>query len=429
MSDQRAFAFKTEEQNKEKIFRRRRPRLYNGRVKDDQQLSLTEAMTGVPRFYRLAVLVMVLEAVGRGLSQKAQIAEELALDEATTSDVLELARWLNFLTLTDDEISLTQNGRTFVDSVPARGRLFSHAIFQRNLIQRVQFLKRQAVENEVDPPDNLVACKLALEALTTLTPLEIQKRAEILAELLDAAYKPSRIDWKTGDTLAAYQNITFEFEGRTFLTTLAARQFSSEREIRIGFPYQVRRFVDDRGLGLSERLWGRASLESADRKATWFGSVPVHRSTVSVANRGGRDLRRLLVTCVPFVTLAVSILSARPSPRSSFRLTSDMYGVRVLDGDRDLGSLFETLELLAQNLHLTVVRGLPKLLSHAPPDVVRFGTGEDLLHIMVDTQMIVSRGSTFELSPAFVAELREAAQDSVSMYERLKPAIEAAAQL
>lgn len=391
-------------------------------MSDDRQLDLTSKITEVPQANSLPLFIRLLEAVERG-SAVDELPEALGVDERTVDYYLDFARWLKFLT-GDREPKFTETGLAFATSTPGRGRLFSSALFSRPLVQSVQALKRDSIDEEegMEALSTREACQQAITRLTDLSPSTAERRASGLASMIDAAHRASRIDWQTGESLPAYQNVTFDFPGRTFLTAMAARQFTTTYEFRVGFPRQVRVFVDKRGHSLNARYWARASYESADQQATWFGAIPVNEATQHIAERGGRDLRKLLTMCAPYVTLAVVLLTWRDrAGRPSIRLTDDMYGLRFWNQDHELGAPSVVIEDFGRMLGLVPVKGVPRALRNAPPDLLEKGSDADLVAVLLEAGIVVRKDTRYDVVRWFEDELREGGDAYPPFIERLKP--------
>ena len=386
------------------------------------QLDLTSSITDVPQANSLPLFVRLMEEFLRGTTQVDALAEKLEVEPRTVSYYLDFGRWLGFLQIRAGDHVFTETGSAFAHSVPGRGRLFSQAMFRQKLVQAINTLKRDSLdENGVESLSTREAAERAIDAMSDLATSTVERRASGVAHMLEAAYKSSRIDWKTGQPAAAYRHLVLDFPGRTFLTAMAARQFVSSKEVRIGFPRQIVMFVRDHGHRLSASTWQRASYDSSDGKATWFGSVPVNESTVDVAERRGRDLRKLLIHCAPFVGLATALLTWRDAAkRPVVRVTQDMYGVKLWANDREIGSPTAVLQTFAEALDLSVVQGVPKALRHAPDDLVSFGTDDDLLEVLVAAGILKIRDTTFEVMSGLEDELRESEHDASSTIDKLR---------
>jgi hypothetical protein len=387
------------------------------------QLDLTATITDVPQANSLPLFIKLIDQLVHGVFDSAALAEKLGVDERTVHYYLEFGRWLGFLNTRTGVHGFTETGSAFAHSVPARGRLFSQAMFRQKLVQTINALKRESADVDgVERLSTRVAAEKAIDAMSDLAQSTVERRASGVAHMLDAAYQSSRIDWRTGAPATEYRNLVLDFPGRTFLTAMAARQFVSSKEVRIGFPRQVVTFVRDHGHKLSATTWQRASYESSDGKATWFGCVPINESTVDVAERRGRDLRRLLVSCVPFVTLTAALLTYRDAAkRPIVRLTRDMYGIKIWAHDREIGTLRAVIERFAAELGLVIVQGIPKALRHAPDALLEQGDDEDLLEILVACGMLKIHDTAFEVRQGLDDEFREAEHDSSSTMEKLKP--------
>ncbi len=389
----------------------------------DTQLDLTQTLHEVPQANSLPLFITLLEDVGRSGGNVEERAEQRAIEERTVHYYLDFARWLEFAVSREKgTYELTDLGKTFVESVPARGRLFAQALFGKELIQAINALKRESRdEDDLEQLSTLEASRRAITRLTDLADSTAERRASAVAHMLEAAYRPSRIDWNTGQEMEAYNNVTFDFQGRTFLTAMAARQFTTTREYRIGFPCQVSVYAGSEGHGLSHRIWNRASWDGKDGRSTYFGPVPIDSTTSEIAARGGRDLRKLVTMCAPYVTLAVALMTWRDHRgRPAIRLTHDMYGLKFWCDNDELGSPIEVIERLAQALDLFPVKGVPRALTHAPAALVETGNDTDLLETLLTCGMVRREDTTFELAPGFEAELRDGSEANPSLLERLR---------
>lgn len=398
-----------------------------GMADETVQLDLTLSVTVVPQANNLALFVRLMDEIHRGVQTVEGLAEVLEVEERTVNYYLDFGRWLKLI---GSGTKFTELGMSFAESVPARGRIFAKAMFARKLIKTVQALKRDSTnEDELETLDTRNACLKAIKGLTDLSESTAARRASGVALMLEAAYKPSRIDWATGET-ASDRRLKLEYDGRSFATALGARQFGVAREFRIGFPKQVRQFVEHDGQGINAKTWSRASWNTSDGGAVWFGGVPINASTVEVANRGGRDLRRFLVQVVPYVALSVAVLTFRDRVgRPSTRLTHDMYGLRVWHQDRDVGTPLGVIEQLATALDLVPTKAVPRELINAEPQLVEPGDDRDLIETLLAAGFISADDTTYVVSPGIDAELREARDDAASLAELLKPAWEGFAQM
>jgi len=395
------------------------------------QLDLTAALTNVPQANNLGLFIRLIEEISEHATLL-ELVETLEVEERTVQFYADFGRWLGFVqecsqdprkTGDGREWMLTETGQAFADSVPARPRLFTRAMFGRKLIQTIQGLKRDSVDEfGVEQLTTREAAEQAIRALTHFAESTIERRASATAHMLEIAYNPSRIDWETGAVRKEYKSLILDFPGRTFLTSMSARQFGLPRETRIGFPKQVHHFVLNDGHGLAPAVWGRASWESADKTATWFGPVPVTVHTIEVAERGGRDLRRLLMACVPYVSILSALLlpKERGAVGAALRLTRDMYGLKLWQFDRELGGLLEVIEDFAARLSLTPVKGIPKSLRHAPEHLTEKGTDLELLGVMLVCGILREKGTTFELSPGFEDELREGSEENPALMPKVR---------
>lgn len=387
------------------------------------QLELAATLTEIPQANSLTLFVRVMEELMRGTHDAEQLSERLHVDVRTVQYYLEFGRWIEFLKVVEGVHVLTETGSGFAHSVPARGRLFAQGMFRQKLVQAINALKRDSVDaHGVEGISTREATERAIAALSDLADSTVERRASGVAHMLEAAYRPARIDWSTGQTLEVFRHLVMDFPGRTFLTSMATREFVKGREIRIGFPKQVAAFVRDHGHRLSASTWQRASYGSTDGTATWFGAVPVNETTVDVAERRGRDLRRLLVHCVPHVTLLAALLTWRDAARRPLvRVTQDMYGVRIWVRDREVGGMMEVLERFALALELVMVRGVPKALRHAPAELIEPGDQDDLLEVAVGCGILKIRDTAFEVMQGLEEEFRDAPTLSDSTFDRLKP--------
>ena len=395
---------------------------------DVVQLDLTLSVTVVPQANNLALFVRLVDELHRGVDDATTLAEALDVEERTVHYYLDFGRWLKLIHVGPN--GLTPTGLAFAESVPARGRIFAQAMFARKLVKTVQALKRDSKnEDDLETLDTRAACLKAIKGLTDLSDSTAARRASGVAHMLEAAYKPSRFDWSTGESSGEHHR-KLEYTGRSFATALGARQFGAAREIRIGFPRQVRMFVEHEGHGISAKVWTRASWNTSDGGAVWFGGVPINASTVEVATRGGRDLRRFLVQVVPYVSLTVALLTYRDrAGRPSTRLTHDMYGLRVWEHNREVGTPLDVVERLAQELEIVPTKAVPKELRHADSALLEPGDDADLLEVLCGAGFIVPRDTTYVVNAGIDAELREAKGDTASLAELLRPAWSALATL
>jgi hypothetical protein len=391
------------------------------------QLDLTLSVTEVPQANSLPLFIRLVDAIHRGTDGIEALADELEVDQRTVHYYVDFGRWLHLLrNPARGTVDFTETGQSFADSIPARGRLFAGAMFGRKLVKTVQALKRDSRdEDDLETLGTREACFRAILGLTDLSETTAKRRASGLAHMLEAAYKPSQIDWATGKPKAEHKP-RLEWEGRSFLTALGARQFGVSREFRIGFPRQVRAFVEDHGHGMSASVWRRASYKSRDGKAVWFGAIPVNESTVEVARRGGRDLRRFLMMVAPYLSIAVAVLTFRdPLGRPTVRLTHDMYGLRFWEHERELGEPLAVIEQIADAMELVVTRGIPTELTEATPELVEFGSGADLVETLIAAGFVREKDTTFELAPGVDGELRDARDDAASVVDLVKPVYDA----
>ncbi len=396
---------------------------------DDQlvQLDLTLSVTEVPQANSLPLFVRMLEAIHRGKVDVAELAAALEVEERTVHYYIDFGRWLHFVITPDTgQAGLSTAGRNFVESVPSRGRLFATAMFGKKLVKTVQALKRDSTnEDELETLDTREACLRAIRGLTDLSENTAARRASGLAQMLDAAYQPSRIDWATGERRPEFVR-KLEYQGRAFLLALGALQFGGGRKLRIGFPLQVRAFVDQQGHGLNARIWRRASVELPEGAGTWFGSVPVNPSTVELASRGGRDFRRFLAMVSPYVALMLAAMTHRDAAGTSpVRVTRDMYGLRVWERERDVGPPLQVVEKIAAQMGIATPDEVPTELRDADPDDTAKGDDVDLLETLARAGFVRLQDTRYVVAPGVEAELREGRDDTASVAELLAPAYEA----
>lgn len=394
---------------------------------DVVQLDLTQSLTEVPQANSLPLFIRLLESVHRGTTTTTALAEALGVEERTVNYYVDFGRWLHMLaTPTPGQPLLTATGRSFVESVPSRGRLFASAMFARELVKTVQSLKRESTnEDELETIDTREACRRAIRGMTDLAQNTAERRASGLAQMLEAAYHPSKVDWTTGERRPEFRR-RLEYEGRSFLLSLGALQFSGSWKIRIGFLRQVRVFVERGGHGLNARVFRRASFDLPDTGATWFGTIPVNPSTVELASRGGRDLRRFLATTSPHMSLLLAVLTQRDAgAHVAVKLTRDMYGLRLWAHDRELGAPLEVVRRVAAAMGIATAGEVPPALQGADADDVSPGDDEDLVEAMVMAGFLRLRDTTYTLAPGVEAELRESHDEAASVAELLAPAYDA----
>ena len=389
---------------------------------DKLQLDLTESITEVPQASSITLFVSLMEALRGEERTFVTLASLLDVDERTARYYADFGRWLQWIQPAGDgKIRLTSRGRAFVDSSPARGRLFATAIFERPLVQTIQRLKREQFSDHCDPEATRRACRRAVEGMTTLSENTATRRASSLASMLRWAYKPGQIDWATGRTIDV-PTAPFDFRGQSFLSAYAARQFGGSKSIQIGFPRQVVTFATGAGETLRAEDWDRASYETENHRHRWFGSIPINDSTLSVARRGGPDLRRLLVNCNPYLAILVTLFAppstSAPSP---VRLTADMYGLRLWYRDRELGTPLEAIAELAAQIDLTPVDIVPHLTIHKNSDNLQPASDEDLATVLKQTGIVRRVETTLALAPGVGSELRLPVGDGPTLWERTEP--------
>jgi hypothetical protein len=394
-------------------------------VDSDGQLDLIGEGAEVPQANRVEVLVALMEAIDGGARTLDELAASLDVKARTVRYYADLARWLGFVGASKNgEWAPSETGAAFADSVSARGRLFSQAIFQKDVVRLANEHKRQALDDgrELDTRE---ACLRAIQRATDLSESTAKRRASSLASLLEAAYRPSRVDWQTGKMLDKRHHPSLEFEGESFLTALAMRQLGVAHRTQIGFPRQVERFVCGEAHELERAHWKRAQWTKTGRRgednSQWFGSVPVNDVTRSIAIRGGRDLRKLLVLTVPYVTFACAFLALRdPLDRPLTSITQDMYGTQLWFHETELGSPTDVFEKIALELGLEIAERPPHLDGVDDPDAEAAGS-ESLIGVLVESGICRQRDTVVEIAPGVRAEWQEGSEDSPSIAERLEP--------
>lgn len=385
----------------------------------EEQLELLGSNAEVPQANNVRLLVRLMEAVDDGVRQVAELAEALAVEERTARYYADLARWLGFVRQTDrGEWAPTQTGGAFADSVAARGRLFSQAIFQKDVVRLANQYKRQALDQgrELSTRE---ACLMAIERSTDLSESTAHRRASGLASMLDAAYRPSRIDWQTGQWVDDRRHPALEFDGESFLTALAMKKLGVSHQLQVGLPRQVWRFVCGQAHQLAHERWKRASWQ--EDGVQWFGSVPVNDMTREIALRKGRDLRQLLVITVPYVTLTCAFLALRdPLQRPLTSMTEDMYGTRMWFHETDLGQPRELVERLARGLDLEL-RDRPVHLDGVDAPDAAPADDQQLIDLLEEAGIVRRRDTVIELAPGVREEWHEESADAPSVEERLGP--------
>ncbi|QDG52749.1 hypothetical protein FIV42_18980 [Persicimonas caeni] len=386
----------------------------------DGQLDLLGGQAQVPQANNIHLLVVFVEAVEAGVRTVDALADKLDVDARTVRYYGDLARWLGFVRPKGKgEWEPTETGSLFADSVSARGRLFSRAVFSKDVIKLANQHKRQALDEgrELSTRD---ACLRAIERATELSESTARRRASSLASLLEAAYRPSRVEWESGEVLDDRRHPALEFEGESFLTALAVRHLGVRHRMQIGFPEQVVRFTANEAHKLERAHWKRASWQ-VEPNTQWFGSVPINDVTQGIAMRGGRDLRQLLVLAVPYVTMTCAFLALRdPLDRPLTSITDDMYGIRFWFHETDLGAPLEALGTLALELGLEPVDAPPHLAGVEDPHAAAAGDA-GLLDVLLTSGICRRNDTVIEIAPGVRAEWREGSEDSPSILERLEP--------
>ena len=383
------------------------------------QLSLLAADEEVPQANSVPKLVTLMMALGRETRDVDALATILDVEVRTVQYYIDLARWLGFVRRTEEGPRLSEIGFSFYESVPARGRLFSNAVFKREIVKLVNEIKRNA-DQSGEGISTTEACRLAIERTTELSESTTVRRASSLARLVEVAYQPSHVDWQTGERLDAYKHTPLEFEGESFLTAMGALELGMKRHIEIGFPRQVWTFVCGERDRLDRQHWRRASypLEPGGR---WFGSIPINEVTTRRADRRGRGLRELLLVCAPAVTLTTVLLSIRDKlERAQVRLTHDMYGYRIWHREQELGPPLEVLASLTEKLGATFTRDVPHL-DAAQVEAAEAGSDELLVEVMEESGLVRRDDTVFALAPGVLDEWHEQSEDAPSVEERLEP--------
>ncbi len=393
---------------------------------DNRQLDLTESITEVPQASSLSLFIALMEALRGGERDFSGLAPMLEVDERTVRYYADFGRWLTWLRPAGDgKVALTAEGLAFVESIPARGRLFSSALFSRPLVQTVQQLKRDQFADLTEPAATRRACERAVEGMTTLSEATAARRASSLASMLRWAYHPRRVDWSTGQP-EPQERAPFDFRGQSFLTAFAARQYGRSRQIYIGFPHQVVTFATGQGDTLQAEHWVRASYDTSDGSARWYGSIPINPSTLAVARRGGPDLRRLLVGCNPYLSILVIMMVAqKPGLPSRVSLTRDMYGLRLWYRDRELGSPLAALATIAGHIDLIPIDRVPHLSGRHVRDDLRAANDEELAQVLTTTGIVRSVDTSLVIAPGVASELRLPVGDGPTLWERAEPLREA----
>lgn len=393
-----------------------------GADQEKLQLDLMESITEVPQASSVALFIELLEALRGDQRTFAALSALLEVDERTVRYYADFGRWLKWIQPAgDSKVGLTADGLAFVESIPARGRLFAQALFDRRLVKTVQRLKREDFGDLDEPEATRRACEQAVESMTTLSEATARRRASSLTSMLRWAHSPSSIDWSTGQPVEQ-ETAPFDFRGQSFLTAYAARQYGRARTIYIGFPRQVRTFAVGQGQSLQARDWVRASYDVDGGSANWYGSIPINPSTLAVARRGGPDLRRLLIACNPYLAILVTMMTApQMTLPSRVRLTRDMYGLRLWYRDREMGRPLKALSTLAAGVDLVPVDRVPHLQGRRIHDDLRPGDDNDLVEVLETSGLIREVDTSLVLAPGVASELRLPLGDSPTLWERAEP--------
>ncbi len=386
------------------------------------QLDLVESITDVPQANSVALFISLLEALRGGERSMATLAALLEVDERTVRYYADFGRWLNWIRPAgDSRVALSTDGLVFVESEPARGRLFAHALFRQPLVQTIQQIKRELPDELSESEATRKACEKAVQGLTTLSDSTAERRAGALASMLRWAYRPGQLDWTTGRPVEA-PAAPFDFQGQSFLTAYAARQFGASPQISVGFPRQVILFVNNEASRLPTRHWVRANYDIDDGRRRWFGSIPLNPSTLGVARRGGPDLRRLLVNCNPFLAMITSLLTSPAAGHPpAAGLTCDMYGLKLWYRGRELGPPLHSLAKLANDIGLHPVDDVPHLRGRRVDDGHQPATDDEMASLLEDTGIIRRVDTSLVLAPGIAGELRIPVGDSPTIWERMEP--------
>lgn len=385
------------------------------------QLDLTASLTDVPQANSLPLFIRFMEALRAGHTLTEDLATILAVEARTVHYYADFGRWLGFVQSAGaSTLAMTEMGQLFAESVPARSRLFSSAIFGKKLVQTAQALKREALEASGRELDTQQACLDAILAMTTLAQSTAERRASALASMLQWAYKPSALDWSSGEPYEEMRT-PFDFQGQSFLTAMAARQFGAKRTMHVAFPRQVLTFTTRRAQGLHAKYWTRASYDLSSSQASWFGSVPLNNSTIAVAERGGPDLRRLLILCAPYVSLVVALLTLKDAARRPLtRLTQDMYGPKIWYRDIVLGAPLPILDEAAQALGLNPLRAVPHLEGRHTREDLAMGSDADLFEVLLGAGITRLQDTSFVLATGFEEALHKGNEALPPLAERLQ---------
>lgn len=387
-----------------------------------RQLDLMESITEVPQANSVALFISLMEALRGQPRSLPTLASLLEVDERTVRYYIDFGQWLGWVRpTTDGTMELSSEGVSFVESEPARGRLFANAFFDKPLIKTIQRIKREDFDDEPEPAATRKASLRAVERLTALSDATARRRAQAVASMMRWAYRPGRLDWSTGRPVEA-PAAPFDFQGQSFLSAYAARRLGRSRKIRIGFPRQVATFAHGDADSLVADRWQRVSYASDDDSPRWFGSIPVNESTLAVAERGGPDLRRLLISCNPYLAMLATLLTSHSATsRSPTTLTSDMYGLRLWYRNQDLGPPLEAMAAMSTELELVPVESVPHLSDGPDSRQLQPIDNTGLERLLVDTGIVRRVDTSLILAPGVGSELRLEAGDGPTMWERMEP--------
>jgi hypothetical protein len=385
-----------------------------------EQLTLSDSLTQVPQANSLSLLMGLIDEVSKGTGELAALAEHFAVEVRTIQYYLEFAHWLGFLRFVGPtEGELTERGRAFQSSQTARERLFCEAMESQALVRKVHSIRVAEIEAG-RPIDLRRACYQAIVEMTKLSETTARRRASSLAQMIEVVLASDALDWSTGNWLPRVERRTFDFEGRTFLTALDLVEFGVKKIAHISVPRQTALFVRCQFGEFDRALFQRACIESDGR--TWYGFVPSSVLTCELAQAGGRNLRRLLVTCCPYVALLTGMLSdPNVNSHTACRVTDDMYGVRVWMGHRVIGPVRSVLDRVGRAVGFEPSLEAPAALEGQPPAVIGELDEVELFALLYETGLLVHEDTRAQISSRFLAELRDVDGASPPLLERLRP--------
>ncbi|MFW5968874.1 MAG: hypothetical protein ACOCV2_15225 [Persicimonas sp.] len=384
------------------------------------QLDLLGAGTRVPQANNLSRLIVLVEELARGPRTIEELAELLGVEVRTARWYVQLADWLDLARRVDrGEWTADRDGGSFAENRSARGRILSKALFDKEVVKLANAIKRQALD-EGKALSTREACRRAIERTTDLADSTIERRASSLASLLRAAYRPSEVDWETGQRAARRRGAQLQFAGESFLTALGVKQLGVEHRVQVGWPRQVHQLVCADAKQLEPAHWKRASYK-VDVDARWFGSVPLNDATRDIAVRGGPNLRELLVVTAPYVALWCAFGSLRdPLDRALTQTTRDLFGYRLWFEHTELGPPIAVLDRLAERLGFEVRHRAPHL-HDSGDEAARPAEDEHLVDVLVEAGICRRRDTVFELAPGVTDEWRVGGEEDPSVEDRLAP--------